>query len=575
MNKGRYSGDRPKLKETYLWEYYKTIQSGEILAGQDLIAELENLLDDFSKPEYRYNIADAFTRIDFIENCVRLTKSPFYNKPMLLLLWQKAYIEALYSFKMRTVDSGGGWVRRFIESLLLITRKCGKTELIAALQFSELVLGKQGSDIVCSGTNDGTADLAYQAIDTMRLLVDPKSKDTWRNQKGIKCFENNNHIYKLSDSTRQKEGRNIDIAGIDEVWSLVDDGIYKPIQQSTSTKDESLVVMFGSEGFVDGGFLDTKREEYRKIIYGEDTREVSKRKLPWIYSMDDELEVWQTDENGISRAWEKANPSIGAVKKWSYLRDRVDEARRSKADRAFTLAKDFNFKVSNSQAWLMAEDLEYSATFDLESMRGSIALAGVDLAETTDMSSAKILMMKPDDRTKYILSMYWIPESKLESSDDKEAGAKYAEWAKAGLLRIVEGNEVDTALIADWFVELYRDYGIRLFMCGYDQRFAKSFTKRMDDYGFDYEMVYQNRFVLSSPMRLVEADLKDALVNYNDNPIDKWCLTNTAIKVWDTGHILAVKIKGQAARRIDGTLSLVMAYEMLRRYRSEFTGAMR
>lgn len=562
------------LRETWLYQYHSAIERGEIMAGRDMVTELENLLRDFDNPEYVYNTVTADIRIRFIEQCCKLTKSPFYGQPFLLLLWQKAYIEALYSFKVASFDTGK-WVDRFLESLLLITRKCGKTELIAGLQFAELILGQKGSDIVCSGTNDGTADLAYQAIDTMRLLVDPKSKDTWRNQKGLLCNANNNHVYKLSDSTRQKEGRNIDYAGIDEVWSLLDDGIYKPIQQSTSTKDQYKIIMFGSEGFVDGGLLDDMRNSYRKIIYGEDDRESSKRKLPWLYTMDSEREIWDTDANGVSRAWEKANPSIGAVKKWAYLRDQVEEARTSAAARAFTLAKDFNMKVANSAAWLLHDALDYTATYDLESFRGCVALGGVDLAETTDMCAAYILMMRKDDRQKYIVPMYWIPESKLELSDDIEAGAKYAEWARAGILRIVEGNEVDPATVADWFAEMYKDYGIRLFKAGYDQRFAKDFTKRMDDYGFEYEMIYQNRYVLSSPMRLVEADLKSHIINYNNNPIVKWNLENTSVKVWDTGHIMPIKMKNQAARRIDGALALIMCYEMLRRYRSDFSAAVR
>lgn len=557
------------LEDTYLFKYREAIRKREIHAGYELVQELDNLIEDFDSDEYIYNTDDAYLRIHFIENCVKLTKSPFYGKPMKLLLWQKALIEVAYSFKMKSVDTGK-WVDRFQEILLLITRKCGKTELISALQLCELIFGASGSDIVCSGTNDGTADLSYVAIDTMRLLIDPKSIDTWRNQKGIKCFSNNNHIYKLSDSTRQKEGRNIDFAGIDEVWSLEDDGIYKPIQQSTSTKEKFKIFMFGSEGFVNDGFLDETRKKYTKIINREDTSEASKRKLPWIYSMDSEAEVWETDEHGINPLWEKANPSIGAVKKWSYLRDRVEEARTSKADRMFVLAKDFNFKVSDSESWLMGENLAYSRVYDLEDFRGSICLGAVDLAETTDMCSAKVLMMKPNDKTKYIYSMYWIPSSKLESSDDKEAGAKYFEWARNGILRIHEGNEVDLSKIADWFAELHKEYGLRMFMCGYDQRFSKEFLKRMDAYGFDCEMILQNRYVMSSPMKLLEADIKEELVNYNDNPIDKWCLSNTSVQVFDTGLIMPIKIKGQQARRIDGAVSMIILYEVLRRYRSEF-----
>ena len=201
----------------YLLQYREEIRAGNIKAGADMVQELDNLIAELNEPEYIYDTRDAYARIDFIEHCIRLTKAPFYNKPMVLMLWQKAFIEVVYSFKIRSIDSGE-WVDRFQEILLLIARKNGKSELIAALQLTELFLGGEGIDIVCSGTNDGTADLAYQAIDTMRLLIDPKSADTWRNLKGIKCTINNNHIYKLSDSTRMKEGRNIDIAGIDEVF---------------------------------------------------------------------------------------------------------------------------------------------------------------------------------------------------------------------------------------------------------------------------------------------------------------------------------------------------------------------
>jgi phage terminase large subunit-like protein len=183
--------------------------------------------------------------------------------------------------------------------------------------------------------------------------------------------------------------------------------------------------------------------------------------------------------------------------------------------------------------------------------------------------------MRKGDKQKYILSMYWIPEGKLEANDDSEAGAKYKEWARAGLMRIVEGNEVDTAIVADWFAELYKEYGIRPYKIGYDQRFAKQFTQRMDDYGFDAEMVYQTRFVLSSPMRLVEADLRDGLVNYNGNEVDNWCLGNTSCKVYDSGLVMPIKAKGHNGNRIDGTLSLIMSYEMLRRYRTDFMGALK
>ena len=557
---------------SWLLEYREAIRRGEIKAGVEMITELDNLLADLDDPQYRYDTELSDLIISFIENCCKLTVAPFYGKPFVLELWQKAFIEASFSFQIQSIDSGE-WVQRFQEILLLIARKNGKTELIAAILFTLLILGNAGSQIVCSGTNDNIASICYDTIDRMRLLVDPQSVDTWKNQKGIKCKINGNFIFKLCDSTRGKEGRNIDVAGLDEIHELLNDGIYKPIQQSTGVKESYIIFMFSSEGFTNDGFLDTKTKEYRAILNGEDRTESAKRKLAWIYSMDSEAEVWETDENGINPNWQKANPSVGKIKKWSYLRDRVDEARRSKADRAFVLSKDFNFKVSNSTAWLEKSDYDYVSEFDLEEFRGAFCLGAVDLSETTDTTNAKIMLRRLGDNRKYIVSHYWIPESKLEAADDKQAGAKYHEWAQKGMLTICEGNDNDLTLVADWFYSLQERYGIRVFKCGYDQRFKRDWVQRMEYYGWvDKEeliMINQSPDVLHTANCQVEADLKDRII-VGLNEVDKWCFGNAALKVDGRGKSLVVKIDNMKARKIDGAVCTVILQETFNRYKSEF-----
>ena len=235
------------------------------------------------------------------------------------------------------------------------------------------------------------------------------------------------------------------------------------------------------------------------------------------------------------------------------------------------LTKDFNVKQNNVQSWLMLEDYDYPVeVFSLEDFKDAFYLAAVDLSATTDLSNAKILLMKPNDKTKYVYSHYWIPESKLEDSDDKEAGAKYLEWARQGILTIHDGNEIDVSQIADWFYDLLKEYNLKLFKCGYDQRYAKTFLDRMDVYGFEYEMIYQNRNVMSPPMKLVEADLKARYINYNRNEMDMWCLGNAALEMDNRGNIMCVKIDNQKSKRIDGAVTLIILYEMFRRYRNDF-----
>lgn len=561
---------------SYLLEYRAKAETGEVIIGQELWMMLDNLAEDLANDRYIYNRDDALLRMDFMEHCVRLTKSPFYNKPMVLMLWQKALIETFYSFKMAEESTNRKmWIDRFKKLLLLISRKNTKSETSSALAEAELIVGNPGADIVASSNDDAQASIVFDAIDTMRQLIDPKDQDTKRNIRFILNKTNNTKIFKLSDRTRNKEGRNIDFAIVDETHEMKDNIIGKSIEQSQSLKDNPKFINITTEGFIVDGYLDNELKMARSIINKEIPDDpAAERFLPWLYTQDSEKEVW--NGNRQNRLWEKSNPTLGMVKKWDYLEEQVALARRSKADRIFVLSKDFNIKQNSKESWLNLEDYEYENAYNLEEFRGAFCLGAVDLSETTDLTCAKILIMRPDDPKKYIYTMYFIPESKLEDSNDKNAGAKYKEWAKDGLLTITEGNDIDLAVVADWFYSLYTDYNIRLWKCGYDQRFAKDWINRMSFYGWertgsedsDLIMILQNAQTLTNAIKLCEADFKHQLIYYNNNAMDKWCLGNAGIKIDDKGFALIVKM--ETGKRIDGSVCFAILYEMYRRFRTDY-----
>lgn len=551
-----------KVYSNYLMEYWAEISSGKIIAGIELKTELNKLVRDLKDPKFRYETADAYKRIAFMEALCLQNKKPFYNKPMKLLLWQKAFLEVLYSFKIFDPELNR-WKRRFQDVILLIARKNGKTTMMAADAHADLRIGDGGMDIVCTSNDDRQASLLWNEVGGMRKRIDPKSKWTHQNMSEISNLTTDTKIFKMSSKTQNKDGRNIDKAYFDESHDAENDEIAAACQKSMSVKEEPMFINLTTEGFVNEGYLDNKLVYARKVLNDEVDDDTF---LPWLYTQDSEQEIWQDEQS-----WYKSNPSLGVIKKWSYLRGEIAKSKVDKSTRMHTMCKDFNIKQNNAQAWLMYDDYAYATpVYDLEDFRGAICLGAVDLSATTDLSNAKILLMKPDDKTKYVYSHYWIPESKLTSTDDKEAGAKYQEWAKNGLLTIHEGNEIDISKIADWYYNLYKDYGLRLYKCGYDQRYAKPFLERMDDYGFDCEMIYQNRFVMSNPMKLVEADLKGQLINYGENEMDRWCLGNAAMEMDNLGNVMCVKVNNQKSKRIDGAVTLIILYEVFRRYRSDF-----
>jgi phage terminase large subunit-like protein len=128
-------------------------------------------------------------------------------------------------------------------------------------------------------------------------------------------------------------------------------------------------------------------------------------------------------------------------------------------------------------------------------------------------------------------------------------------------------------IVSDWFFKLQKEHGVALFKCGYDQRFAKDWLRRMEEYNWskqygDIEMILQDAKTLNNAIRLVETDLKAQLINYNENPVDRWCFKNSCLKIND--YRQAIIIKTENAKKIDGSVTLASLYEVYRRYRSDY-----
>lgn len=544
---------------SYLVEYLNEVKKGATVVGMELRKALEKYVHEMQDPRFVYDTKDADFRIKFIERFCKLTKSPFYAKPMKLMLWQKAFIECLYSFKW--ADTGRD---RFKKVLLIIGRKNGKTELVNALAFTELMVGGKGSDIVCSSNDDTQANILYLGIDTMRKLFDPNNLRTKKNISNIWNKKTDSKIFKITQKTQNKEGRNIDLALLDEVHELKSNEIYKSLEQSQSIKVNPKLICITTEGFINDGLLDELTKQARGTLSGEIENDSF---MVWMYTQDNEQEIWQNPNS-----WYKSNPSLDVVKQKSYLQEQLNIAKISKADRTYVLCKDFNIKQNTNESWLLHEDFVYPMK-DLkpEMFAGCVAVGGVDLSETTDLTVATLLLTLPNDLHKYAIQHYWVPESKLYKNADSSSGAKYKEWSEKGLLTVCQDNVIDVRLVADWFAELYKTYKIKIFKVGYDNRFSKPFLDKMEEYGIETEMVYQNAQTMSNPMKILEADFKSKLVEYGNNPMTQWCLGNTCALVDNLGRCMCIKINGLQTRRIDGTISLIIAYATMYHNKGEYS----
>lgn len=582
---------RPRLLapyRSYLHLYAEKIKSGQIVAGTHIKQGIRRFLDDFDNPELRIDLSESDKRIRFIENECKLYEAPFSGRPFRLELFQKAIIESIYAIKKWNPEANfgkGGWVRKYQDVLILIARKNGKTPLVAAISLSEFMCGEMGTKILYGSNDFEQADLAFSATDAMREESPSMAKRTRRNQKGIffgnpkhrkmkgkYSYQNKGSIRKISANGKNKEGRNIKIGVVDEVHEMEDDHLIMPIQQALSTQDEPLYFEITTEGFIEDGYLDHRLADAQKVLDGELDRPDW---AIWWYSQDSEEEVWQDE-----KSWQKSNPGIGVIKKWSYLRKQVEEAKSNPSQRAFVLAKDFNIKQNSSAAWLDEATIVNAETFDPEMLRGQYYIGGLDFAETTDLCSARALFEDQQTKKKYTMQMYFIPEAKADAilDDDSQLNPErknYREWEKQGLVVICPGAEVDAELVAGWFVDLYEHYGMMPYKIGYDNWHSKDFQEIIaENFGKEVlERIGMDFMSLSGPMRSLESDLGRNVLVYNNNEIDRWCLSNTGYKTNNIGLIMPVKKYGTSKNRIDGTLSDIICYATFNRYRSLYRDA--
>ena len=539
----------------YLLEYFQKIESGEIIVGNELKVVIVDLIKDLDDPKYIFDENPGNLRIEFIETFCKHTKSPFNGKPFILELWEKALLQVAYGFKYRSTG-----LRRFNEVILLIARKNGKTTFVAGIDLAEFFLSRGGVDIVCASNTNDQASILFEEINNMREQSKALSKPS-RSRKNIFYIyqpKTKNKIKKLSAQSRNLDGYNIEVGCIDEVHQMTDSKVYDAIKQSQSTKEEPLIFIISTEGNVVGGFLDSKLEYCRKILKKEIKDE---RVLPWLYTQDSEEEIYKD-----KKSWQKSNPSLGKVKTFQYLEDIMNKARNDLATRLTMLCKDFNIKQLESGSWMSFDDLNNEDTYKMEDLKDSYAIAGVDLSSTTDLTAVILLIIKNGKR--YIIPHFFMPSEVLEKRMQEDS-VPYDIWVKKGFITLSNGSQNDFSLVTQWFRSMFTQYDIRPLWVGYDPWNSEYWVKEMEDAGFNMEKIRQGVFTLSEPMKQLEADLKNHIVNYNNNPVLKWCLANTQAKVDVNGNIQPCKLNSKF-KRIDGAVALIIAYAVLNRYKKDY-----
>jgi phage terminase large subunit-like protein len=544
-------------------EYWQKIESGEEVVSDKVRRVYKKLVRDLydQNSEWEYSPKRANHAIEFVENFCKHSKGKMGGKPFILELWQKALVAATFGF-VHKIDG----TRKYRELILIVARKNGKSALGSAIALYMLVAdGEAGPEVVSAATKKDQAKIIWSESKRM-VKKSPALRKRIKTLVSELVSEFNDGSFKpLSSDSNTLDGLNVHCSLIDELHAIEDKNLYDVIVDGMSAREQPLSVITSTAGTVREGIFDIKYDEAERIINGYDDPDGYKdeRVLPIIYELDSR-EEW-TDEN----CWKKANPGLGTIKKYDELKRKVEKAKANPLLVKNLLTKDFNVRETTSEAWLTFEQLNNTATFDIATLQPKYGIGGTDLSKTTDLTSACVLFMLPGDENIYFEHMYWLPEELLEKRV-KEDRIPYDIWYEQGLLRLTPGNSVHPKYVTQWYLEVVNEKQIYLPWIGYDGWSAEYWVEEMEGYFGKEAMikVIQGKKTLSSPMMKLGADLEAKKVIYNNNPITKWCLSNTSVEIDKNGNIQP--IKSNQRRRIDGLAAMLNAYVVLQQKLNDY-----
>ena len=555
-----------KNQNNWIYKYYQRIKDGSETVGEYISLLMSYLISGLEEKRFFYDQKKANTAIEWIESHAFHTEGRLAPNPLKLELWEKAFVSAIFGI----VDDKG--FRQFREVLLVIGRKNGKSLLASAIaKYVWWIDGGFGAKIYNIAPKLDQADIIYNNIWQMTLL-DPeyqikkeeyseldaqhrKVKDDSdlprHRQTDLNIPATNSTVKKIAFSAKKSDGFNPSLCVCDEIASWEGDaGLkqYEVMKSGMGAREEAILLSCTTSGYVNDSIYDELVKRATRFLKG-DSKE--KKLLPFLYMIDD-IEKWN-DINELR----KANPNLGVSVGVDFMLEEIAVAEGSLSKKAEFITKYCCLKQNSSSAWLDAQTVTRMCGKGLkfDDFKSSYCVAGIDLSQTTDLTSACIVIEKNGEL--YVFSKFWLPAEKIDEASQRD-GLPYNIYIQRGLLEASGDNFVDYHDCFRWLTEMVEKYEILPLQVGYDRYSAQYLVQDLKAYGFQCDDVFQGDN-LWGVLQEMEGLFKDGKVHIGDNDLLKVHLLNSAVKMnVERGRGRLVKLNPTA--HIDGCAALADAF---------------
>lgn len=527
------------IEKTNYYQYAADVISGKVVAGELIKLACKRFMSDLERDDLEFR-ADIVERFIKFSQLLKHFKGKSSGQPFMLEPWQEFIAANILGFWYKDGH------RRFTNSLIFISRKSGKTCLAALFCLWFLIGdGEDGAEVDLAANSLNQSQIAFEFCEHFAKQLDPQQRDLKIYRKQIKLNINSSKLNVFAADSSKLDGFNAHFALLDEYHAARDSKMYDVLKSSQGQRANPHLMVISTAGFNLNAPLKKMYDVDCEILHGIKEDDST---FAMLFSLD------EGDDYRDESVWEKVCPNMGITVDKKYLREQVIQATNNPASEVGILTKNFNQWCSTSTTWIPDSYIQKSMqVVNLDDFtEDCIVFGGVDLSSTGDLTCVSFLLTKEDDDRLYFKNLYYLPESALTESPNREL---YKYWARTNQLTVTSGNVVDYDYILTDIMKVYNQLNIR--KLGLDRWNASQFQIAATEEGLPIEPVSQAIANLNRPTKELERSIRSGKVVIDKNEINLFCFRNAKPKFdWNENCKIT---KESYEAKIDGVVAMIMA----------------
>lgn len=522
------------IQHKFFDDYVNAWKTGKIVLNKErilLIAYLEKQImtrDDLYFDEQK------------IDDYVAFTEKYFFK----VAAYQKFIVPFIFLYEDETDEPF------FDEFFISIGRGGGKNGFLSSLGafFISDLHGIENYHISLVAPSEDQAKVSFDEV--YKMIYDHELEDIYYNKLSmIRNYDTNSTFRYRTSNAKTKDGGREGAIFYDEIHAMENGEIVDVFSGGLGKVASAREFKVGTNGMIREGYYDEMLDRSLAILNGESTNE---RMFPFLARLDDVSEVDNPE------MWPKANPMIDedtAYAKTLLGRIRRDYIKLENAPsgREAFVSKRMNLPEVDLQKSVASKEEMAATNRELPDTHEMPGVFGLDFASLRDFAAVGALF-KDNSTGDYI----WKTHSfALKSYLDKEKlKPPIKQWAKDGLLTILDEPSISPTHVVNWFIDMRDEYGINTIVAdNYKMEFIRPL---LDAEGFEVITIRSPRSIHG----LLAPRIEDAFANKNiifgDNPLMRWYTWNVLVNIKKDGLKEYLK-KDEHRRKTDGFMAFVMA----------------